>query len=67
MMSHLDGVTVEDAAVVNGKVVISATACATMAACPDCATVSSRVHGCYRRRLADAVRKVSFPGMWTPG
>ncbi|WP_147427232.1 transposase family protein [Micromonospora globbae] len=53
VLSHLDRLTTEDFAVVNGKVVISAAACATMAACPDSATVSSRVHGRYRRRLAD--------------
>ncbi|TDC60923.1 transposase [Micromonospora sp. KC207] len=53
VMSHLDGVTVQNVAVVNGKVIISAAASATMAACPDCETASSRVHGSYRRRLAD--------------
>ncbi|MFI0797136.1 transposase family protein, partial [Micromonospora rubida] len=53
MLFHLDRVAVEEVAVVNGKVVISAAACATTVACPDCAAVSSRVHGCYRRRLAD--------------
>ncbi|MEU1276706.1 ISL3 family transposase [Streptomyces sp. NPDC005799] len=43
----------DDVVVDNGLMTFSARTATRQAACPGCGTVSSRVHGGYRRRLAD--------------
>jgi transposase len=53
LLPHLAGVIAERAEVTAGRLCIWARARAGQAACPACGTVSGRVHGRYRRRLAD--------------
>lgn len=54
LLQHLRGVVVERVSSVGSAVVIEARAAAAAVACPGCGSVSRRVHGRYRRRLADA-------------
>ncbi|MBV7697387.1 ISL3 family transposase [Streptomyces sp. TRM70350] len=59
--SHLESVVVEETTVDGDGVALAARTVTREAACPGCGSVSSRVHGGYRRRLADlavAGRKV---------
>jgi transposase len=51
--SHLAPVVVDEVLVDGEAVEIAARTTTREAACPGCGTVSSRVHGGYRRRLAD--------------
>ncbi|MET8516018.1 ISL3 family transposase [Streptomyces sp. NPDC005077] len=51
--SQLTSVTVEEVVVADGAVTFSARSSTRQAHCPGCGTVSERVHGGYRRRLAD--------------
>jgi transposase len=58
---HLASVVVEEVVVDNGGVALAARSVTRTAACPGCGELSDRVHGGYRRRLADlavAGRKV---------
>ncbi|MDX2828644.1 ISL3 family transposase [Streptomyces ipomoeae] len=58
---HLASVMVEQVLVDDGGVALTARTATREAACPGCGTLSGRVHGGYRRRLADlavAGRKV---------
>ncbi|MFB7499371.1 transposase family protein [Streptomyces sp. NPDC056161] len=50
---HLASVVVEQALVDDGGVAITARSVTREAACPGCGTLCGRVHGGYRRRLAD--------------
>ncbi|MEZ0069293.1 transposase [Streptacidiphilus sp. MAP12-20] len=51
--SHLASVVIEEVTVSGGAVELVARTTTREAACPGCGTVSGRVHGGYRRRLAD--------------
>jgi transposase len=51
--SHLSSVTVEEVVVNDGLMTFSARTATRQAVCPGCGTASDRVHGGYRRRLAD--------------
>ena len=53
VLPHLQGVIVERVSCDADRVVIEAQAAAATAACPGCGTLSARVHGRYRRSLAD--------------
>jgi DNA-directed RNA polymerase subunit N (RpoN/RPB10) len=50
---HLASVVVEQVLVDDGGVALTARTVTREAACPGCGTLSGRVHGGYRRRLAD--------------
>ncbi|MFF3733299.1 ISL3 family transposase [Streptomyces sp. NPDC002476] len=51
--SHLSSVVVDEVRAEGGGIALTARTVTREAACPDCGTVSGRVHGGYRRRLAD--------------
>jgi len=51
--SHLSTLTVEEVVVDNDLMTLSARTATRQAVCPGCGMVSGRVHGGYRRRLAD--------------
>ncbi|MFD5430445.1 ISL3 family transposase, partial [Streptomyces sp. NPDC127084] len=51
--SHLSSVVVDEVRADGGGIALTARTVTCEAACPDCSTVSGRVHGGYRRRLAD--------------
>jgi len=51
--SHLSALTVDEVVVDDGVMTFSARTATRRAVCPGCGTVSGRVHGGYRRRLAD--------------
>lgn len=51
--SHLSQLTVDEVVVDDGLMTFSARTATRQAACPGCGTVSGRIHGGYRRRLAD--------------
>lgn len=53
LLSHLDQVLIEDVSIAGGATVIRAKTTTALAECPGCGVVSSRIHGRYRRRLAD--------------
>jgi transposase len=53
LVPHLASVAVERISVVGKTVHVLARTCGSEAACPDCGTVSRRVHSRYRRQLAD--------------
>ena len=53
MVPHLASVAVERISVVGRTVHVLARTCGSGAACPECGTVSRRVHSRYRRQLAD--------------
>jgi transposase len=54
LLPHLAGVIVEAVAAAAGLLLVTARARAPEAACPECGTVSRRVHSRYCRTLADA-------------
>jgi transposase len=56
--SHLSTLTVDEVVVDDGLMTFSARTATRRAVCPGCGTASGRVHGGYRRRLAD----VAVPG-----
>jgi transposase len=51
--SHLSSVVVDEVRTDGGGIALTARTVTREAACPDCGAVSGRVHGGYRRRLAD--------------
>ncbi|MFJ9251118.1 ISL3 family transposase [Streptomyces sp. NPDC101776] len=51
--SHLSCVVVDEVRADGGGIALTARTVTREATCPDCGTVSGRVHGGYRRRLAD--------------
>ncbi|MFD5186531.1 ISL3 family transposase [Streptomyces sp. NPDC058372] len=51
--SHLSSVVVDEVRTDGGGIALTARTVTREAACPDCGTVSGRVHGGYQRRLAD--------------
>lgn len=51
--SHLSALTLDEVVVDDGVMTFSARTATRRAICPGCGTVSGRVHGGYRRRLAD--------------
>ncbi|MFF9573186.1 ISL3 family transposase [Streptomyces sp. NPDC014685] len=51
--SHLSPVVVDEVRADGGGMALTARTVTREAACPDCGAVSGRVHGAYRRRLAD--------------
>ncbi|MEU3756866.1 transposase family protein [Streptomyces olivoreticuli] len=51
--SHLSSVVVDEVRTDGGGIALTARTMTREAACPDCGIVSGRVHGGYRRRLAD--------------
>jgi len=53
LVPHLASVAVERISVVGRTVHVLARTCGSGAACPECGTVSRRVHSRYRRQLAD--------------
>jgi transposase len=53
LVPHLASVSVERIYVAGRTVHVLARTCGSEAACPDCGTVSRRVHSRYRRQLAD--------------
>ncbi|HEX2298940.1 MAG TPA: ISL3 family transposase, partial [Pseudonocardiaceae bacterium] len=53
VFGHLSSVVVEEVAVDDAALAFAARTATREAACPGCGTVSARVHGGYRRRLAD--------------
>ena len=52
-MSHLDQLLIEGICVVDAAVIIRAKTATLVSQCPGCDAVSDRIHGRYRRRLAD--------------
>jgi transposase len=54
LLPHLAGVIVEAVTAAAGLLLVTAAARAPEAACPECGTVSDRVHSRYCRTLADA-------------
>ncbi|MGD3112473.1 ISL3 family transposase [Streptomyces sp. YGL11-2] len=53
VFGHLSSVVVEKVVVDDAALVFTARTATREAACPGCGTVSARIHGGYRRRLAD--------------
>jgi hypothetical protein len=53
LVPHLADVVVERIYLAGRTVHALARTCASEAACPECGTVSRRVHSRYRRQLAD--------------
>ena len=53
LLPYLAGVVVQDAVLAEGLLQIQARGRAGDGGCPGCLERSARVHGCYRRRLAD--------------
>jgi DNA-directed RNA polymerase subunit N (RpoN/RPB10) len=51
--THLSSVVVDEVTAEGGGIAFTARTVTSEVACPDCGTVSGRVHGGYRRRLAD--------------
>ncbi|MEV5989348.1 transposase family protein [Streptomyces sp. NPDC052051] len=51
--SHLSSVVVDEVRANGSGIALMARSVTREAACPDCGAVSGRVHGGYRRRLAD--------------
>ncbi|MHC3474880.1 ISL3 family transposase [Streptomyces sp. 7R007] len=51
--AHLSSVVVDEVRADDGGIALTARTVTREAACPDCGAVSGRVHGGYRRRLAD--------------
>jgi transposase len=54
LLPHLAGAIVEEVTAAAGRLLVMARARAPESACPDCGTVSGRVHSRYARTLADA-------------
>ncbi|GAV38253.1 ISL3 family transposase [Streptomyces acidiscabies] len=52
-LSHLSSVVVDEVRTDGGGIALTARTVTREAACPDCGAMSGRVHGGYRRRLAD--------------
>lgn len=53
LLPHLAEVTIDGVQQVGGEIVVDARSRAVRVACPGCGIESARVHGRYRRRLAD--------------
>lgn len=53
IFGHLSSVVVEEVVVDDAALAFAARTATREAACPGCGTVSARVHGGYRRRMAD--------------
>ncbi|MGC9539745.1 ISL3 family transposase [Streptomyces sp. UG1] len=53
VFSHLSSVVVDEVRADGSGIALMARSATREAACPDCGAVSGRVHGGYRRRLAD--------------
>ncbi|WP_414496230.1 transposase family protein [Streptomyces sp. CRN 30] len=59
--SHLSSVVVDEVRTDGGGIALTARTLTREAACPGCGSVSDRVHGGYRRRLADLVTTPRSP------